>query len=251
MVHGAIDGHSRLVVYLSCATNNRSDTVLKLFIDSTKQYGIPSRVRSDKGGENIDVCHFMIAVRGTNRGSHIAGSSTHNQRIERLWRDVYRCVCSTYHDLFYQMEATGLLDPDDENDLFVLHSVFLPRINQSLKEFAMAWNDHPLRTERNWSPRKLWVNSILQFDENHEVNAEAPQSIIDEYGIDYYGPSAEEDLYTIDVPETLVPLQGQQLDEFMDSVDIDTAFDDYGIEHYVGLRNLLEHIMLHDMQNHN
>ncbi len=73
----------------------------------------------------------MIAVRGLGRGSHIAGSSVHNQCIERLWRDVYRCVCSTFHELFYAMEATGVLDPCDDFDLFVLHSIFLPRIKKA------------------------------------------------------------------------------------------------------------------------
>ena len=92
VVHGGIDGYSRMVVYLECSTNNRSLTVYKLFREAVATYGIPSRVRSGKGGENILVCHYMVTVRGVGRGSHIAGSSVHNQRIERLWRDVYM-VC--------------------------------------------------------------------------------------------------------------------------------------------------------------
>ena len=146
-----------MIVYLSCADNNRSSTVYSLFKGAIEQFGVPSRVRSDKGGENVLVCQYMITVRGTNRGSHIAGSSVHNQRIERLWRDVYRCVCSTYHELFYAMEAIGVLDPTDDSDLFVLHCVFLPRIIKSLHDFSRAWNLHPIRTEQNWSPEKLTV----------------------------------------------------------------------------------------------
>ena len=41
--------------------------------------GWPSKVRSDKGGENVEVASAMISVRGTGRKSHITGSSVHNQ----------------------------------------------------------------------------------------------------------------------------------------------------------------------------
>lgn len=46
------------------------------------QYGIPSRVRCDHGGENNAICLFMDVFRGSTQGSASRGRSTHNQRIE-------------------------------------------------------------------------------------------------------------------------------------------------------------------------
>ena len=44
MVHGGIDGFSRLVVYLNVASNNRADTMLSCFTQAIEQYGLPSRL---------------------------------------------------------------------------------------------------------------------------------------------------------------------------------------------------------------
>lgn len=43
--------------------NNRAETVYRLFREAMRECGWPLRVRSDKGGENIDVARAMIAVR--------------------------------------------------------------------------------------------------------------------------------------------------------------------------------------------
>ena len=51
VIHGGIDGFSRMIVFLQCNTNNRALTVLRLFQGAVGTYGLPSRVRSDKGGE--------------------------------------------------------------------------------------------------------------------------------------------------------------------------------------------------------
>jgi len=55
VVHGAIDGFSRFIVYLCCNTNNTSDTVLQLFTKAVQSYGLPDKIRCDKGGENVKV----------------------------------------------------------------------------------------------------------------------------------------------------------------------------------------------------
>ena len=80
----------RLIVYMQCNNNNKATTVYDLFIGSTKLYFVPSCVRSNKGLENVKVAEFMLAYRGFDRGRMITGSSVHNQRIERLWRDMFR-----------------------------------------------------------------------------------------------------------------------------------------------------------------
>ena len=91
-MHGAIDDYSRLIVFLSASSNNRADSVLQLFLMAVQQYNLPSRIRTDLGMENIEVARVMLERRGLNRGSIITGTSVHNQRIERLWREVNRVI---------------------------------------------------------------------------------------------------------------------------------------------------------------
>lgn len=57
-------------------SNNKKETVVYLFNNAIDEFGIPSRIRTDKGGENILVWEEMERLRGNNRGSYIAGSSS-------------------------------------------------------------------------------------------------------------------------------------------------------------------------------
>ena len=88
------------------------------------------------------------------------GSSTHNQRIERLWRDVFSGCVSLFYQLFYDLENQNMLDPNDESQLWCLHYAFLPIINRHLKNWKDAWVHHPLRTERNKTPMQLWIGGL-------------------------------------------------------------------------------------------
>ena len=108
VIHGTIDGYSRLITFLRCSTNNKAETVVNLFENATLNYGVLSRIRTDKGGENILVWDRMTQLRGENGGSFLASSSVHNQRIERLWRDVCNYVCNEFYYTFQAMQDQGI-----------------------------------------------------------------------------------------------------------------------------------------------
>lgn len=88
VLHHTVDGFSRLVVFGGCSNNNRATTVLSLYQDAVRKYGRPFKVRTDHGGENVDVWNDMVSAWGADARPVIVGSSVHNQRIERHNRAV-------------------------------------------------------------------------------------------------------------------------------------------------------------------
>jgi len=63
------------ITALHANTNNLASTVLELFLLGAEIYGTPSRVRGDRGGENVLVSAYMVMKRGPNRGSFLWGRS--------------------------------------------------------------------------------------------------------------------------------------------------------------------------------
>ena len=90
----------------------------------------------------------------------LSGKSTHNQRIERLWRDVFAGCISLFYNVFHELEWSGMLDPNDDIHLWCLHYTFLPVINGQLKNWKNVWTNHPLRKECNATPMQLWIRGL-------------------------------------------------------------------------------------------
>ncbi|XP_019860862.1 PREDICTED: uncharacterized protein LOC109589179 [Amphimedon queenslandica] len=246
VVHGCVDGFTHLITFLKCSNNNRSDTVLECFINASAEYGLPLRVRTDYGGENVRVWQHIEEIRGQGRGSFIAGSSVHNSRIERLWRDVHSSVLSTYKAVFHDLEERGILDCENEADIFALHYVFIPRINKSLKLFQEAWNSHPLSTENNKSPLQLY-HSYSQgsslFDETVDPSVYGRE---EEENEEINDGEDNQDMDTVVVPTNLVQLSENSLSLLQSNINPLDHFNDNGQQIFVNTVALLFTLMQSD-----
>ena len=178
-------------------------------------YGLPSRVRSDHGLENVKVAQFMIEQKGTGRGSMITGSSVHNSRVERAHRDIYVGVLSFFAKTFHELGESGQLDPLVELDIFAFHYVYVPRISTALKEFQEQWNHHGLRTENGLSPLQLYTEGLIR-----NINSGHPTNIGTDYGVDSDGPfPVEDEDYQVAVPEININLSDAQNEHLCNSCD--------------------------------
>ena len=231
-MHAGIDGYSRLITYMQCSTNNRAFTVYELFLKAVEKHKLPSRVRSDQGRENMLVAQHMIESRGAERRSMITGSSVHNQRIERLWRDMHHSVTVLFYKLFYFMEHNDMLDHLSERHLYALHYVFLPRINHSLSTFIEGWNHHPIRTAHHHSPHQIFTAGALLLQHSQLAALDFFGAVDDTFGLDPDAPPAVHTDGNIVVPDIDCRLDEETLTRLRHHIDPLSTSDNYGMDLY-------------------
>ena len=201
-------------------------------MNAVQQFDLPSRVRCDHGGENQQVALHMIRHRGLERRSIIVGSSVHNQCIERMWRDMHRCVTILFYRLFYFMEHHNLLDPNNQLHLFAIHYVYVKRINRALEEFRQGWNRHSLRTEHYLSPSQLFISGALRLRTSGLPALDFFEDVLSDYGMDEDGLAVSADGSGVEIPPIRVQLSAELITQLDNTVDPLHDDGNFGISLY-------------------
>lgn len=87
----------------------------------------------------------------------------HNTRIERLWYDVTHGYGQKWKNFFITLELHHGLDPMQTACIWLLHHLFLSKIQEDAEEWAAGWNSHKMqiRHQTPQSPREMFVFSMV------------------------------------------------------------------------------------------
>ena len=160
----------------------------------------------------------------------LVGSSVHNQRIERLWRDMHRCVTSMYYRLFYFLEHNELLNPTSTLHLFALHYIYIPSTSQGLQQFLEAWHHHGMRQSVDRLPTKQdhYVFGILVY-----LLWTFFYIVTETYGVDSgLGVTSDEtdDEEGVEIPATELDILPEQISELQSTVDPLGESEEFGVD---------------------
>ncbi|KAJ7040849.1 hypothetical protein C8F04DRAFT_948164 [Mycena alexandri] len=133
----------------------------------------------------------MESFHGEGRGSYIWGRSVHNVRIECLWADITAQIGATWADVFIILELHHGLNINSPYHIWLLHFLFLHQINEQLRFFMEAWNQHQIRIRDgpNRSPADMFGFDMLALGvRGTEVATDMMSDAeLEVYGVDWEG----------------------------------------------------------------
>ena len=128
--------------------------------------------------------------------------------------------------------------------MYILHLVFLPRINKVISTFVDGWNRHPLRTEGYKCLEYLWSNEMIDLRNRHLVQvAEVAEEMIDQAEMEWFGfdpeaPTPNDSIEQVDLEDIPLPFSNEELLQLRAN-DFLADSNNYGIDIYVNTLQLV------------
>ena len=114
--------------------------------------------------------------------------SVHNVHIKRLWGDVTAQIGSSWADAFTGLELHHGLDINNQNHIWLLHTLFLHILNSQLELFAQGWNSHRIQIHGgpNHSPEDMFGFDMMAHGIHGDcIGDSLSNEELEIYGIDW------------------------------------------------------------------
>ena len=169
-IHGAIDGFSRKIIWLSVSSSNNNPAYIAIacyFIQSVTELGRNLQViQGDRGSGNITLCGIKRFLRRnfsesfSGYDSFHYGSSTSNQWIEAWWSQFIKANGTWWINFFKSLIDSNIYSINYHVE--IMRFCFMLIMHQELDEMKWMWNTQCIGEVRNskWPPGQL---NILYF----------------------------------------------------------------------------------------
>lgn len=129
VIHGAIDGYSRLITFLKVSPNNKAETVFFGINGSSGTIWFTFKSENGHGWGKCTDCtihdHDCTSWTWSWKGK-CHHWKKHSQPKDRVTLEGFVLgMCFFFYTLFYGLEDIGLLDVNCPFDVYALHSVFV------------------------------------------------------------------------------------------------------------------------------
>ena len=118
-IYGIIDAYSRYIIHVFVGTSNRTMiAVLMYYLLAVEVFGVPLKLRTDKGVETLLMAEAQLHFREDQEGRemevrecHLFGPSTRNTKIESWWALLVAAKVGHIKEMFEAYNVEGELFP--------------------------------------------------------------------------------------------------------------------------------------------
>lgn len=152
-IYSIIDAFSCRILRVYVGLSNRTQVAVQgYFLDTVRQYGVPSTVRSDKGTKTILIAIAQVSFRRhlepdiPLRKAFIYRPSTKNQRIENWWGQMIDGQTDQWIQFFDALNQEGYWQ-GHVTDRVALRYLYMEPLRRHIARFVDVYNSHTIRKQ--------------------------------------------------------------------------------------------------------
>ena len=156
-IYAIVDAYSRFIIHLFVGLSNQTLVAIqKYYLMAVLLFGIPLRIRTDKGTETLLMAACQMLLRQAAEGRelevtdcHLFGKSIFNVHVESLWEEMISHVTNPYLEMFSDYKERDLFTEGNKWHKMAMRFVYMEALRCDIANWVDDWNRHLIRKQSN------------------------------------------------------------------------------------------------------